>query len=354
MKKILSLSIILTFAILFTGCFNPVFNDIRKEVKLNDASVVGSVSHMARVKNNDKEYLFAATGVLYFSQINAETENSDWYLCNISNFSTVKYDAINRVYSGEKILQVAADSNYVYILTEKYISEDEIQVSGRKLYQTAIANALSKGSQTWKEISVSGTYPKVIFCTNEEGGSTEAYVTYTNGSTKKLSDKNLSDINNEVGNDYFGAAKFNRDTVFHKTSAITTNGTVLYKSSESYGEIDYSTDGTNFSPTSLELKAKVLSLALCGKELIVGTSQGIKKIRLDANGVPKDVVHWSTNAEAAISKVYEVKCLISVDSSLSDTEGCIYAGVDFTGTGGTFKNICLWSYEPSRGNWNRE
>lgn len=349
MKKILSLSIILTFAILFTGCFNPVFNDIRKEVKLNDASVVGSVSHMARVKNNGKEYLFAATGVLYFSQINAETENSDWYLCNISNFSTVKYDAINRVYSGEKILQVAADSNNVYILTEKYISEDEIQVSGRKLYQTAIANALSKGSQTWEEISVSGTYPKVIFCTNEEGGSTEAYVTYTNGSTR-----NLSDIKNEVGNDYFGAAKFNSNTQFHKTSAITTNGTVLYKSSDSYGEIDYVDKNGNSGTTNLELKAKVLSLALCGNELIVGTSQGIKKIRLNANGVPTAVVHWSTNAEAAISKVYEVKCLISVDSALSDTKGCIYAGVDFTGTGGTFKNICLWSYEPSRGNWNRE
>ena len=349
MKKILSLSIILTFAILFTGCFNPVFNDIRKEVKLNDASVVGSVSHMARVKNNGKEYLFAATGVLYFSQINAETENSDWYLCNISNFSTVKYDAINRVYSGEKILQVAADSKNVYILTEKYISEDEIQVSGRKLYQTEIANALSKGSQTWKEISVSGTYPKVIFCTNEEDGSTEAYVTYTNGSTK-----NLSEINNEVGNDYFGAAKFNSNTVFHKTSAITTNGTVLYKSSESYGEIDYDDGNGKQGTTNLELKAKVLSLALCGNELIVGTSQGIKKIRLNDDGVPTAVVHWSTNAEAAISKVYEVKCLISVDSALSDTNGCIYAGVDFTGTGGTFKNICLWSYEPSRGNWNRE
>ena len=349
MKKILSLSIILTFAILFTGCFNPVFNDIRKEVKLNDASVVGSVSHMARVSYSGKEYLFAATGVLYFSQINAGTENSDWYLCNISNFSTVKYDAINRVYSGEKILQVAADNTYVYILTEKYISEDEIQVSGRKLYKTAIANALSKGSQTWEEISVSGTYPKVIFCTNEEGGSTEAYVTYTNKETK-----NLLDGSDASEQDVYGAVIFNGRKVFHKTSAITTNGTVLYKSSESYGEIDYSTDGTNFSPTSLELKAKVLSLALCGDELIVGTSQGIKKIRLDANGVPTAVVHWSTNAEAAISKVYEVKCLISVDSALSDTNGCIYAGVDFTGTGGTFKNICLWSYEPSRGNWNRE
>ncbi len=350
MKKILSLSIILTFAILFTGCFNPVFNDIRKEVKLNDASVVGSVSHMARVSYNDKEYLFAATGVLYFSQINAGTENSDWYLCNISNFSTVKYDAINRVYSGEKILQVAADSNNVYILTEKYISEDEIQVSGRKLYQTAIAKALSKGSQTWEEISVSGKYPKVIFCTNEEGGSTEAYVTYTNGSTRNLS------YNSDAGNDYFGAAKFNGSRVFHSTSAITTNkdGTVLYKSSESYGEIDYVDKNGNPGTTNLELKAKVLSLALCGNELIVGTSQGIKKIRLDANGVPTAVVHWSTNAEAAISKVYEVKCLISVNSALSDTEGCIYAGVDFTGTGGTFKNICLWSYEPSRGNWNRE
>lgn len=349
MKKILSLSIILTFAILFTGCFNPVFNDIRKEVKLNDASVVGSVSHMARVKNNGKEYLFAATGVLYFSQINAGTENSDWYLCNISNFSTVKYDAINRVYSGEKILQVAADNTYVYILTEKYISEDEIQVSGRKLYKTKIANALSKGSQTWEEISVSGTYPKVIFCTNEEGGSTKAYVTHTNKETKNL--LNEPDVSEQ---DVYGAVIFNGGTVFHKTSAITTNGTVLYRSSESYGEIDYSTDGTNFSPTSLELKAKVLSLALCGDELIVGTSQGIKKIRLDADGVPTAVVHWSTNAEAAISKVYEVKCLISVDSSKSDTEGCIYAGVDFTGTGGTFKNICLWSYEPIRGNWNRE
>ena len=349
MKKILSLSIILTFAILFTGCFNPVFNDIRKEVKLNDASVVGSVSHMARVSYSDKEYLFAATGVLYFSQINAGTENSDWYLCNISNFSTVKYDAINRVYSGEKILQVAADEENVYILTEKYISEDEIQVSGRKLYKTKIANALSKGSQTWDEISVSGTYPKVIFCTNEEGRSTEAYVTYTNKETK-----NLLDGFDASEQDVYGAVIFNGGKVFHKTSAITTNGTVLYKSSESYGEIDYDDGNGNSGTTNLELKAKVLSLALCGNELIVGTSQGIKKIRLDANGVPKDVVHWSTNAEAAISKVYEVKCLISVDSSKSDTEGCIYAGVDFTGTGGTFKNICLWSYEPSRGNWNRE
>lgn len=348
MKKILSLSIILTFAALFTGCFNPVFNDIRKEVKLNDASVVGSISHLARVSANGKEYLFAATGILCFSQLNATSENSDWYACEISNFSTVKYDAMNRVFSGEKIIQVAADLANVYIMTEYYESKDDIELAGRKLYKTTIANALSKGSQTWEEIKVSGKSPKTIFCTNEEGGSTEAYVTYTSKETKKLLDG--SDASEQ---DVYGAANFGT-TVFHKTSAITTNGIMLYKSSDSYGEIDYSTDGTIFSTTSLELKASVLSLAVCGNELIVGTSQGIKKVRLDASGVPTTVVHWSTNAESAISKVYEVKCLLSVDSSLSDTEGCIYAGVDFTGSGGTFKNICLWSYEPSRGNWNRE
>lgn len=349
MKKILSLSIILTFAALFTGCFNPVFNDIRKEVKLNDASVVGSISHLARVSANGKEYLFAATGILCFSQLNATSENSDWYACEISNFSTVKYDAMNRVFSGEKIIQVAADSTNVYIMTEYYESKDDIELAGRKLYKTTIANALSKGSQTWEEIKVSGKSPKTIFCTNKEGGSTEAYVTFTDKKTY-----NVNDLANDVGGEYYGVAAFNSTTVFHKTSAITTNVTMLYKSSDSYGEIDYSTDGTNFSTTSLELKASVLSLAVCGNELIVGTSQGIKKVRLDASGVPTTVVHWSTNAESAISKVYEVKCLLSVDSSLSDTEGCIYAGVDFTGSGGTFKNICLWSYEPSRGNWNRE
>lgn len=351
MKKILSLSIILTFAILFTGCFNPVFNDIRKEVKLNDASVTGSVSHLARVTYGSKEYLFAATGILCFSQLNASTENSDWYSCNISNFSTIKYDAMNRVFSGEKIIQVAADSTNVYIITEYYESEDEIEVAGRKLYKAPIATALSKGSQTWEEIKGSGKSPKTIFCTNEEGGSTEAYVTYTNKETKELLDE--SDASEQ---DVYGAAKFKDTTVFHKTSAITTNkgGTILYRASKNYGEIDYDDRTGNSGTTSLELKAKILSLAVCGSDLIVGTSQGIKKIRLDASGVPVAVVHFSTNAESAISKVYEVKCLISVDSTKSDTEGCIYAGVDFTGSGGSFKNTCLWSYEPSRGNWNRE
>jgi len=351
MKKIISLSIILAFAALFTGCYNPVFSDIRKEVKLNDASVVGSISHLARVNYNGKEYLFAAPGVLYFSQLDAGSENSDWYMCDISNFSTVKYDAMNRVYNGEKVIQVAADSTSVYIVTEYYESGDEIEVSGRKLYKTSIAEALSKGSQTWTDITPSDTKPKSIFCTNEEGGSSEAYITYTNGKTEALDDTTPS---SPIVDGSLGAVYFNSSTVFHTTSAITTNGTMLYKSSSSYGEIDYSSDGTNFSPTKLELEAKVMSLAVCGNYLIVGTSKGIKKVRLSASGVPEAVVHWSTNAESAISKVYEVKCLLSVDSSLSDTDGCVYAGVDFTGSGGVFKNICLWSYEPSRGNWNRE
>lgn len=348
MKKIISLSIILAFAALFTGCYNPVFSDIRKEVKLNDASVVGSISHLARVGYNGKEYLFAAPGVLYFSQLDAGSENSDWYLCDISNFSTVKYDAMNRVSNGEKVIQVAADSTSVYIVTEYYESGDEIEVSGRKLYKASIAEALSKGSQTWTDITPSDKKPKSIFCTNEEGGSTEAYIACTDGNTYEL-----PGLTNPVSSTYLGAVKFG-GTKFHTTSAITTNGTMLYKSSGSYGEIDYSSDGTNFSPTKLELEAKVMSLAVCGNYLIVGTSKGIKKVRLSTSGAPEAVVHWSTNAESAISKVYEVKCLLSVNSSLSDTDGCVYAGVDFTGSGGSFKNVCLWSYEPSRGNWNRE
>ena len=87
--------------------------------------------------------------------------------------------------------------------------------------------------------------------------------------------------------------------------------------------------------------------------MLTGNSSGIKKARLTA-GVPGEMLSFNTNAQFQITSNYIVLSLVNATPEKDELESSLYASITFAGTSYNFDNIGLWSYYPSRGNWNRE
>ncbi len=87
------------------------------------------------------------------------------------------------------------------------------------------------------------------------------------------------------------------------------------------------------------------------------TYGGITRSELE-DGVPTGTTSFSTNASTQITSGYHVFALLNVDPSENETDSALYAAIGFAGSGSStgvaYSSIGLWSYYPSRGNWNRE
>ena len=89
------------------------------------------------------------------------------------------------------------------------------------------------------------------------------------------------------------------------------------------------------------------------------TTGGITKTSLDESGTPgTSLVSFDTNASFQLSTAYLINCIVNSSPEKSETESSFYSSVSIKGTGtstgASFRNLGLWSYYPSRGNWNRE
>ena len=58
-KLILSVSLI-SILLTLTGCFSPIFYEIRKDVKPETATVSGNITNITRYRTGDKEFLILA------------------------------------------------------------------------------------------------------------------------------------------------------------------------------------------------------------------------------------------------------------------------------------------------------
>lgn len=100
-------------------------------------------------------------------------------------------------------------------------------------------------------------------------------------------------------------------------------------------------------------------MALTSDFFIFGTAKsGLYRVRND-NGVPLgSTIDFSTNADVALGSPYMIRALYCMDPSKSELDAIIYATADFYGSRGSSTgsqdDVGLWSYYPSRGNWNRE
>ena len=87
---------------------------------------------------------------------------------------------------------------------------------------------------------------------------------------------------------------------------------------------------------------------------------GIARILLkDDNGkkVPDSKTSgFDNNAKYQFTSSYILMTLLCADPSKSEAEASLYTTTSYRGSNGSasFRDIGLWSYYPSRGNWNRE
>lgn len=181
------------------------------------------------------------------------------------------------------------------------------------------------------------------------------------------------------------AVVLNGQTIFFNTLASTTNETLEKDATYAYfgnsTNLAY-TDGVTsyFAKGEKDGKIEKIScgtpiscLAACSNKLLIGrgdysdtinfTTGGITQIALDSNGIPGNTLIKKfdvENTKNQLADSYIVLTLLNVDPSKTELESTLYASLGFAGSGSStnssvnYNRIGLWSYYPSRGNWNCE
>ncbi|MCQ2591794.1 MAG: hypothetical protein MJ188_03330 [Treponema sp.] len=223
---------------------------------------------------------------------------------------------------------------------------------------------------------------------------------YAIDSTDAEKDKDFSFTKDDTKyNDIDSVAYFNGKYYFFDSIAVTTNesatkdATVVYfarsrnekkdKYDHSHAQTkrlfyfetkDFSENGlmdSSFIPKVFEeeLGGYISALTVTKDSLIIGradyslntnTNGGLTRILLTENDLLQDkTALFDTNASTQLSGLYQIYTLLSVYATdKTEEENIIYSSIGIksssASTSASYGNIGLWSYYPSRGNWNRE
>ena len=410
MKKT-TLFIVLASIIFITGCQQPIYEAIREDVAPEEATVSGDITNITRYKIGSEEYLFlAADGGLRYKRADNATHGS-WSKFPVP-FSLNQYDYDGSTYSGEQILTVLANSDYLYLITAKN-AHTEIEgytyPANIKLWGAKITSTTAKTDWTLvtenntvlfpiaeTEVSSSTTYYESkfrVFQTNApQQAHRHAFVRSYNSTDKKWHYYELTGLDEfdestmpaeytisgiidpspSSAEDYVPVATsvvyFNGGLKFFTSTVAATNETYdadadLYFYSDS-NTLYYNDSDDTTTSRSLEGKTTIYSLATTADSIIIGygypgsntstpKSGGIGRAVYNADG-NLEITTFDNNATFQITSSYIVLALINATPDKTESESNLYAAITFYGTGSGFSNIGLWSYYPSRGNWNRE
>lgn len=408
MKKIIKFLIINTL-ILFTltACHDPIFYSIMNDVPPEESTVSGVVNCITRYSVNDSEFLVInANDGLKYKKLN-ENQHGKWITYKNIPFSLHHYEYYGAGHVGHQLIKVVADSETLYLISVEY-TNDEIEgiVAPKAAHIWAKTMTLDTNGNwdttgNWTEITGKRSDDKELLQFYKSGDlyyssfnvfSTNSPIkTHRNvfiksqvSSTEywKLENKTLSNVTSTVTanvkdsdntTDVDGASYIGNTIYFFNTSALcsnetyTSNATKIYFGKENTDELYYF-DGSSVSSKILNVGEDISCMAVTKDFLLIGrssakdessTSGGIVKTALNDDGTPKNSLSsFSTNAQTQLSSSYIIYTLLAADPSLNETEGALYSSIGFKGSGNStavnFSNIGLWSYYPSRGNWNRE
>ena len=180
MKKILKfLSVNFLSLVFFTGCYDSVFDDIRKEVPLEDSEISGYINDLTRFRNvkddgTKAEFLILQNGIIYAKQISPAGDFEDlsygeshgkWFKTG-SGISSLSYDYYGEQFNGEYIVKTASEYNgtksTVYALSTKWGKNDDY---GRNIPTEFKLYSMDKIDGTWSPISEANIYLKNCFAT---------------------------------------------------------------------------------------------------------------------------------------------------------------------------------------------
>ena len=186
MKKILKfLSVNFLLLVFFTGCYDSVFDDIRKEVPLEDSEISGYINDLTRFRSvyddgtKEAEFLILQNGIIYAKQISPAGDfknlsygesHGKWFKTG-SGISSLSYDYYGEKFNGEYIVKTASEYNVtknkstVYALSTKWGKNDDY---GRNIPTEFKLYSMDKIDGTWNPISEANTYLKNCFATGKD------------------------------------------------------------------------------------------------------------------------------------------------------------------------------------------
>lgn len=414
-KFILSISILLSFV--FTGCFNPVFYEVRKDVPPEKATINGPISSITRYSVGNKEYLVttANDGIKY--KLYDNHSHGGWidYNSNQLPFNLPKYDYFDAELNGEQIIKVLADSDTLYLVSATYrtdlgiLTPDVVSIWAIQIQPTEDGNGWRPNAKSdWRCIlrDTEKRYFKFyadnyyhiyhsafnIFQTNSPIKShRNVYLRCGKASSEiqslrpttyyKLNGLNENFISNPITITPFdastseinSAAYFNGEILFFNSQAVTTNETYTNDATYFYygvnSELFYNENAGSKASVKKALDAKqiISSITFTNNAILIGRGRfdaevltstgqgGIAKTTV-TNGVPgSSLVSFTTNAEFQITNAYYVPVLFNATPDRNELDSYLYASVVIIGADAqNSDNVGLWSYYPQRGNWNRE
>ena len=184
MKKILKfLSVNFLSLVFFTGCYDSVFDDIRKEVPLEDSEISGYINDLTRFRSvyddgtKEAEFLILQNGIIYAKQISPAGDftnlsygesHGKWFKTG-SGISSLSYDYYGEKFNGEYIVKTASEYNGIkstlYALSTKWGKNDDY---GRNIPTEFKLYSMDKIDGTWSPVSEANIYLKNCFATGKD------------------------------------------------------------------------------------------------------------------------------------------------------------------------------------------
>lgn len=359
--KFLSAAILSVSFFAFLSCQDVIFDEIRNEVKLDDANVQGSINSIVRYKDD----IYAATGIIWHQS--KEETSANW----------AELDGI----PGGIIYQIAADSDNLYACSLTFEDDDDG-------YNVPDQRTLYKyDGSSWTalfSVGYSSSNAFFVFCTNtpkkanrkaffrygssvyelssslEEMTSLESWTALTDSSYTIARSSDLSSDSSTLISSVRSATYLNGvilSTYRASTSNETEDDDATYAYTASGDDIYYSTDGSAWTDVDTNSDS-IYSIGFSQDYMLLGTSDGIQHVEINSNIPGDSTKDFSNNATSALSSYYEVPALLVVDPSQSEYNTPIFASVEFDGssssTSATLDNVGLWGYYQGKGEWNRQ
>lgn len=388
--------LVLTLALL-SSCSGVIFDTIREEVKLSDAQISGDVQALTRhAMADDREFLFAALGKIWKKDIDTATTSGEGTDTNSTTYtgnwvqSTKPANLITGITSSYNSV-TAKSELYVMTLDWKsvdddgenkpkswtiYYSDDDGETWKKATYAKDGTEVTEDGTEV-TESSTSYSQKFCVFGTNTPQKAHRAAFANLDGTIYRLTDGKATKITADATYNFTSLTDTTSDIYKTAVSVVTFDGASFYFSSNSAmtsnesrtanathiyaasGSTIYYRAQADSSWTSKKLLSdSIYSMASTTRGLLCGTEDGLQMIETNESSEPEKAGSVAANASSTLSSYYEVRNVLAIDPSKSDTATDIYASTDFNGTSSstsaTFQNVGLWAYYPGRNKWNRE
>lgn len=323
----------------FTGCMDPIFKNIKQEVKLENPTKLGEVYSFARI---GEDQIYFANGRIYHKNKNHEGHGG-WI-----EFSKPE----------GHVLTIASDSyDWLYAVCVYYGKNDsdgEMKVTGIKLF----ACNTTASPTDWKEltnVTLSAGKTCALMGTNSVTKSNRKAFINTGANGYKLSGGTAEEYAEAAGKKscaYLKDASLKDNIKFNSGDAACSNNddTIVYYSN---GSTVIKKDKDKEVNLTTNIRSTIHGIAVLKDSVFVTSAAGAALVDINT-GTEKEEF---SNLQATLSTLYEGRACIVCDPNQNHKDSIIYAGITVKGTGSNsalFTHEGLWSYYPSRGKWNIE